>query len=71
MKRNYLKSFLKGFGISMLFVSVPVLTFLGMCKAYEGMRQIAYGEKRSAIETIYGANNEPCGLKVLDFEITF
>ncbi len=59
------KLFLKSFKISSLFVFCALFGFLGAAKAYEGIREVAYGEYRSAIDYEDGK------LKFFDFEINF
>ena len=66
-----IKGYLRGLLISMMFIFTAILSFLGICRAYEGIRNVAYGEKTSAIEVIYGAHNDAIGLRILDFEFTY
>ena len=68
MKRNT-KRFFRSFTVSFIIMLCPVLTFLGICRAFEGTKLISTGEKCSAIEPIYGADDTLKGLKILDFEL--
>lgn len=68
MKRS-LNSYFRSLGISSAALFSAIILLLGVCEAFEGTREVGFGEKTSAIELIYGASDDITGIRVLDFEI--
>ena len=58
------KIFLKSAYLSSVIVFCFILGFSGICKAYENIRLIGFGEYRNAIEINDGK------LKIFDFEVS-
>ena len=56
-----LRTFLRSFYISSVVVFCLILGFVGVTKAYENIRLIAYGEYKNAIEIENGK------LRIFDF----
>ena len=57
------KIFARSFFITSVIIGCVFLGFFGICRAYEKMRLIGFGEYRSALEI----ENEK--VKIFDFEI--
>ena len=64
MKRNT-RLFFRSFFVSSVVVFCLILGFLGITKAYEGIRLVGFGEYRSAIEI------DEKGIKIFDFTLKF
>ena len=47
------------------------IIIFGVCAAYEGTHLIGYGDKKSAVELIYGTGKDILGLRILDFNIIY
>ena len=50
MKKENFRKFIRSFYITFVILLCVVLGFYAICKAYENMRLISFGEYRSAIE---------------------
>lgn len=61
--KNKIKIFLKTLYLSGVIVFCFILGFSGICKAYENIRLIGFGEYRNAIEISDGT------LKFFDYEL--
>lgn len=48
--KNRIKIFLRTVYISSVIIFCLLLGFFGVCKAYEGIRLVGFGEYRNAIE---------------------
>lgn len=70
MKQKF-KIYLRTLIISMTAVLSLILSVLGVCEAFEGIREVGFGDKKTAIELIYGGSDNVTGIRILDFEFTF
>lgn len=59
------KVFLRTTAISSVVLLSVVFGSIGVCKAYENIRLVGFGEYKNAIEI------SKTGIRVLDFEINF
>ena len=50
MKKENLKKFIRSFYITFIILLCVVFGFYSICKAYENIRLVSFGEYRSAIE---------------------
>ena len=60
-----LKLFLRSAVLTAVVLSCIAAVFLGICKSYEAIRQVSFGEEKSAV-----ALTEE-GIRILDFNINF
>lgn len=58
-----MKDFIRKMTLSAVVTLCIIFGLFGMCKAYEGIRQIGFGEYRNAIEFEDGK------VKIFDYEI--
>ena len=64
-----IKRYFRSVALSSSFVFSAIIVLFGVCEAYEGIRSVGYGEKISAIEIVYGAQNDIEKIRILDFDI--
>lgn len=69
--KKMLKKYIQSVMFSGAIALWSIFVLFGVFRAFEGIKKVGYGEKLSAIEIIYGADNSLSGFKILDFEITF
>ena len=65
MKKRNLKIFFRASFITAVVLFYIAAVFLGVCKSWEGIRQVSYGEETPAVEI------SEKGIRILDFQLKF